>query len=256
MKLGEWFTVEQADADTFIISEYRHPEETHCYLLLGDTRAALIDTGLGVADIGVIVRGLTSLPVTVLTTHVHWDHIGGHGFFSDIAVFYCESEWLSGGFPLPLEVVKKNLMLEACEFPVDFNIDRYEIYQGGAGRLLFDENTFDLGGRGLSVLHTPGHSPGHICFWEPERGYLFSGDLIYSGMLDAFYPSTDSVAFMKSVIRVESLPVSRKFPGHHSLGISAGMIRHVRQAFESLAEKGLLRHGAGVFDFDGFGIHI
>ena len=67
-----WFTVEAADADTFVISEYRHPEQTHCYLLLGDGRALLIDTGLGVSDIGAVVSSLTSLPVTVAATHVHW----------------------------------------------------------------------------------------------------------------------------------------------------------------------------------------
>lgn len=256
MKLDEWFTVERVGSDTFVISEYRHREETHCYLLLGNTRAVLIDTGLGVADIGAVVCGLTSLPVTVVTTHVHWDHIGGHRFFSDIAVFHREAAWLSGGFPLPPAAVKKNLTAGACGFPADFDIDRYEIYQGGAGRLLFDGDSLDLGGRRLSVLHTPGHSPGHVCFWEPERGYLFSGDLVYAGVLDAFYPSTEPAAFMRSVMRVETLPVERIFPGHHNLELSTDIIRRVRRAFESLAEKGLLRHGAGIFDFGDFGIHI
>ncbi len=74
-----WFTVERVDADTYAVSEYRHWEEPHCYLLLGRERAALIDTGLGVGDIRAVVERLTDLPVTVLTTHVHWDHIGGHG---------------------------------------------------------------------------------------------------------------------------------------------------------------------------------
>lgn len=253
---NNWFTIEAADADTVVISEYRHAEETHCYLLMGTRRAVLIDSGLGVADIGGIVTSLTSLPLTVVTTHVHWDHIGGHGFFSEVAVFHCEKDWISGDFPLSPGVVKKNLLAGSCEFPPDFDIDRYEIYQGGAGQLLFDGDEFDLGGRRLVVIHTPGHSPGHICFWEPERGYLFSGDLIYAGILDAFYPSTDPVRFMQSVTRVGKLPVKRIFPGHHKLELSADMIRHVRGAFESLAEKGLLHHGAGVFDFSGFGIHI
>ena len=96
-------------------------------------------------------------------------------------MFHREAAWLSGGFPLPPAAVKKNLTAGACGFPADFDIDRYEIYQGGAGRLLFDGDSLDLGGRRLSVLHTPGHSPGHVCFWEPERGYLFSGDLVYAG---------------------------------------------------------------------------
>ena len=50
--MGDWFTIEPLDGDTFAISEYRHWEETHCYLLLGTERALLIDTGLGVADRG------------------------------------------------------------------------------------------------------------------------------------------------------------------------------------------------------------
>ena len=58
-----WFTVEQLEPDTFAISEYRHWEETHCYLLLGKESAVLIDTGLGVADISQPVRSITRLPI-------------------------------------------------------------------------------------------------------------------------------------------------------------------------------------------------
>ena len=43
-----WFTTEQLAPDTWVISEYRHWEETHCYLLIGADRALLIDTGLGI----------------------------------------------------------------------------------------------------------------------------------------------------------------------------------------------------------------
>ena len=55
-------------------SEYGHWEEPHSYLLLGEERAVIIDTGLGVADIRKKVEQLTDLPVSVVTTHVHWDH--------------------------------------------------------------------------------------------------------------------------------------------------------------------------------------
>ena len=84
--MNGWFTIEKIDTQTFAISEYQHYEETHCYLLCGQNKAALIDTGLGVSNIKRVVDSLTTLPVTVLTTHVHWDHIGGHGFFDRIAV--------------------------------------------------------------------------------------------------------------------------------------------------------------------------
>ena len=81
-----WFTVEKIDAHTFAISEYKHWEETHCYLLCGTERAVLIDTGLGVANIKNVVENLTDLPIVVLTTHAHWDHIGGHKYFKDFAI--------------------------------------------------------------------------------------------------------------------------------------------------------------------------
>ena len=63
--MNGWFTIEEIDTQTFAISEYQHYEETHCYLLCGQNKAALIDTGLGVSDIKCVVNHLTTLPVTV-----------------------------------------------------------------------------------------------------------------------------------------------------------------------------------------------
>ena len=107
--MDNWFTIEQIDRDTFSISEYKHWEETHCYLLCGEKCAILIDTGLGVSNIRKIVDSLTELPVMAITTHVHWDHIGGHKYFDNIAVYEAEKDWLSVRFPIPLQVVKNNL---------------------------------------------------------------------------------------------------------------------------------------------------
>ena len=93
--MTNWFTIEKIDSVTFAIGEYRHFEEVHSYLLIGTQAALLIDTGLGVADIKTVVDSLTALPVIVATTHVHWDHIGGHSHFQDLAVHEAEKEWLS-----------------------------------------------------------------------------------------------------------------------------------------------------------------
>ena len=49
--MDSWFTVEQIDCNTFAISEYKHWEETHSYLLCGEKMAVLIDTGLGISNI-------------------------------------------------------------------------------------------------------------------------------------------------------------------------------------------------------------
>lgn len=254
--MSEWFTVETIDENTYAISEYKHWEETHCYLLLGQNNALLIDTGLGIENIKNITDKLTDLPITVITTHIHWDHIGGHKYFDNIAVYEAEKDWLSGGFPLPLQAVKNNLICGDCIFPKTFCIDNYEIYQGKPGKIFYDGDCFDLGGRTLEVIHTPGHSPGHCCFYEPDKQYLYSGDLIYSGCLDAFYPTTDPKQFFESVKKICTLDIKRILPGHHSLNIGIDIIYRIEQAFEELHKNGDLEQGKGIFRFKDFQIHI
>lgn len=251
-----WFTVEEIDGDTFAVSEYGHWEETHCYLVCGTERAVLIDTGLGVDNIRRVIDQLTTLPVMTVTTHVHWDHIGGHGYFQETAVHEAERKWLSGGFPLSLEEVKRNLTLRPCNFPKEFDLKDYGIYQGEPQRILRDGDRLELGGRVLTVVHTPGHSPGHCCFYEARRRTLYSGDLIYSGTLDAFYPTTDPQQFWQSIRKVRQLGIDRIFPGHHRLNVPVDLMGRIERAFQDLDDRGKLKQGSGLFDYGEFQIHI
>lgn len=253
---NDWFTVEALDADTYAISEYQHWEQTHCYLLCGTQRAVLIDSGLGVGDIKAVVDSLTSLPVTVLTTHAHWDHIGGHRLFDAFAVHPAERAWLAGAFPLPLQVVKQNLLREPCAFPAGFDPDTYQLFQGEPQFLLHDGAVIELGGRTLQVLHTPGHSPGHCCFYEAARQTLYAGDLLYLGCLDMFYPTTDPQQFYRSVQKVRALPAEHIRPGHHSLAVPAGFASRVEAAFAALERAGTLRQGGGIVSFGDFQLHL
>lgn len=254
--MDSWFTVEEIDNDTFAISEYKHWEETHSYLICGTEKAILIDTGLGIANIKSIVESLTTLPVLVVTTHVHWDHIGGHKYFDNIAVHEAEKDWLSLQFPIPLQVVKHNLISQSCDFPEDFILDDYQIFIGMPQIILHDGDYLTLGNRIITVIHTPGHSPGHCCFYEPERKYLYSGDLIYRGCLDVFYPSTDPQQFWKSVRKIQSLNISRILPGHHQLSIPVAIISKIEKAFNNLSNERKLKQGNGVFSYGDFQIHI
>ena len=256
MGKDDWFTIEQIDEVTYAISEYKHREETHCYLLLGKNRALLIDTGLGVANIKEVVDKITSLPILVVTTHVHWDHIGGHRFFEEFGVHEEEKEWIMDEFPLPLSVVKQNLLNGNCDFPKSFDIEDYNIFSGIPQQILQDGNEIDLGNRKVEVLHTPGHSPGHCCFYEAEKGYLYSGDLIYKGCLDMFYPTTNPELFAQSIDSVSKLEVKRILPGHHSLDISVQIISNIKNAFLSLKKDGDLEQGKGIFEFGEFQIHL
>ncbi len=253
--MDNWFTIDHIDKDTHIISEYRHWEETHAYLLNGTERSLLLDTGLGICNIYDEVIKLTDKPVIAVATHIHWDHIGGHKFFPDFYAHEDELNWLNGEFPLTLEQIK-DMVVDRCDLPEGYNVDNYKFFQGTPTMVLKDNDIIDIGGRSIQVLHTPGHSPGHICFFEKERGYLFTGDLVYKDTLFAYYPSTDPKAYLKSIERVATLPVKKVFPAHHSLDIHPEILIRMRDAFRQLELEGKLQHGSGTFKYKDFAIWI
>lgn len=250
-----WFTGERIDDATFALSEYRHWEEAHSYLLLGRDRALLLDTGLGVGDLRREVQALTDRPVTVALTHVHWDHIGGCGQFEPPAVHAAEVDWLRR-FPLPEAAVRRQLCARDPLFPAGFSPENYRVFSGEPGRVLREGDIIDLGGQQVQVLHTPGHSPGHCCYYEAARGRLYAGDLLYRGCLDAFYPTTSPEDYLASLERIAALPLWEILLGHHALPCPPDLAVRARDGFRRLRERGLLHQGAGRFDFGDFQVHL
>mgnify|MGYP005961309047 FL=1 len=253
--MNDWFTINEIDKDTYVISEYRHWEETHCYLLNGTKRSLLIDTGLGICNISEVISELTDKPVTAIATHIHWDHIGGHKYYPDFYAHEAELDWLNGGFPQPLETIKE-YVVDRCELPTDFQINEYKFFQGKPTKILHGGEHIDLGGRMVAVIHTPGHAPGHMCFWEANTGYLFTGDLVYKDTLTAWFPSTDPKAYLKSLETVSELPAKRIFPAHHSLDIQPELLTRMRKAFRELKANGKLHHGSGTFDYGDWSVWL
>lgn len=253
--MGNWFTIEKIDDCTFAISEYKHWEETHSYLLLGNEKALLIDTGLGIANIKNEVDKITKMLITVATTHVHWDHIGGHKYFDNIAVHKLEKDWLIN-FPLPISVVKNNLLKEPCKFPKNFDINKYQIFSGEPNIILKDNDIIDIGNRKIKIIHTPGHSPGHICFYDLGKKYLFTGDLVYEGKLDVFYPTSNPIDFKASIDEIKKLDVDKILPGHHKLNVDINLIEEIQKAFVGLEKSDNLKQCNEIFKFNKFSIHI
>lgn len=253
--MGNWFTVDHIDPETHIFSEYKHWEETHAYLLNGTDYSLLIDTGLGIENIAEEVSNWTQKPVIAIATHIHWDHIGGHRYFPEFYVHGEEVSWLAGEFPLTMEQIKA-FVVERCELPEGFDVEKYEFFQGTPARILRDREVIDIGGRKIEVLHTPGHSPGHMCFYEEKSGYLFTGDLVYKDTLFAYYPSTDPEAYLASLERIAALPVKKAFPAHHNLDIRPSIITEMRDAFRQLKAEGKLHHGSGVFEYGDFAVWL
>ena len=152
--------------DTYVIrqSVKTNFEAPFLYLLLGRDRALLIDTGAGALKIRPAVDAAvnqwlaehhrTSMPLVVAHSHSHGDHRMGDAEFRE------RPDTVVVGWTAP----------EVAAF---FRIADWP--NTGAA--------FDLGGRKLSIIPTPGHHPSHIMVFDPETGWLISGDTLYPGRL-------------------------------------------------------------------------
>ena len=79
-----WFEVYKIRPGVFAIYEPHQAEEVISYLIVGGDRALLFDTGMGISNIQAVVAGLTKLPVSVVNSHTHNDHVGDNWRFNDI----------------------------------------------------------------------------------------------------------------------------------------------------------------------------
>lgn len=246
--MEKWFTTEKIYHDTYAISEYGHKECAHSYLFVGRNKAVLVDTGLGIGNINEEVKQITSLPIIVLTTHAHWDHIGGHRHFDDIRIHKNDADWLEDGIPLPPEVISNALSEKSFSNgrPDWFDPKKYEIFRGKPSKLLVDGIKLDLGERFLQIVHTPGHSPGSICVYESDTGILATGDFVYQGTLYCNFDSTSPELYLKSLERIAELKVKKVLPGHNSLNIASSIINQSCDLLRELNHVGKLRHGAGL----------
>ena len=217
----------------------------------------LIDTGLGFFSIKPLIESLTSGPVRVLLTHTHWDHIGGLCDYPDFAVHEAERDLRHPPLSLSKRVLRMVATEENAELPEGFDLDAYEAYIAEPKRVLHNGDQVKVGNRTLEVIHTPGHSPGGVCYFESDRGYLFSGDLIYGACLYAQFHTCDLDQYEESVRRIAALEgVTRILPGHDSMDIGVDLPERIASAFDDLKAKGLFKKGTGRHDYDGFSINL
>ena len=203
--MSNWFEVAWVAENVHAISEPYHSEEVISYLICGREAAILLDTGMGIENIREVASGLSDKPITVVNSHHHWDHVGDNHRFEHVAIHAVEASLLE-------EEAPEELLLEAMrpeniwgELPEGFDPARYRILPSKAGRLLEEGDVLDLGGRRLTVLHTPGHSPGSICLLSEEEGLLFTGDTVYAGPLYVQMEGSDFQVYKESMERLSAL---------------------------------------------------
>ena len=230
--------VHRYNAQTFILREslcatYEAP---FIYLLIGKTKALLIDTG-AVADaktmplaqtvISLLANGGSRLPLMVVHTHGHLDHRSGDDQFRalpDVEVV-----------PTDLESVKSRLGI--ADWP------------NGIGQI-------DLGDRVIDVIPTPGHYPSHVAYYDRQTGLFFSGDFLLPGRLLIEDTDADLASARRVAEFVEQRPVTYVLGAHIELDESGkiflGTRYHPNERPLQLTKQDLLALPGIVSGFNGF----
>ncbi len=212
-----WFEVYRITPGVFAIYEPHQFEEAISFLILGEKRALLFDTGLGIGDIKRVVLSLTSLPIVVMNSHTHNDHVGDNWEFSEIYGMdtdFTRSNAKGSTVDAQAELVSGSI---CGQLPAGFDAKSYATRPFHITRWIHDGDTVDLGGRVLEVISTPGHTPDAICLLDRKNGLLFTGDSYYAGPIWLYRPETDLDAYVHSVERMAALTsgLKRLLPSHN-----------------------------------------
>ncbi|TFF33442.1 MBL fold metallo-hydrolase [Mucilaginibacter psychrotolerans] len=214
-----WFKVYAIGHDTYAIDEPYNWEETIGYLILGKDKALLFDTGMGLDTISLLVKELTKLPVIVLNSHTHPDHIGGNHEFSNVLAMdtrYTRSNAAKGYAhnDVKWEVAPASFCL--ARLPKQ-DTARYAIKPFKVSRFIKSKEVIDLGQRKLQVIATPGHTPDAICLYDARAGYLWCGDSFYEGPILLSSDGTDLKAYQQSINKMARLAAKAKWvlPAHN-----------------------------------------
>ena len=216
-----WFEVYKAAPDTFAIYEPHQAEETISYLILGKEKALLFDTGMGISDIRNVVSQLTKLPVIVLNSHTHNDHVGGNWQFETI--YGVDSDFSRQNAKGSSEDAQAELAPgQICGgLPANFSAKTYRTNPWTISHYVHDGETIDLGGRSIEILFTPGHTPDALSLLDRANKLLFTGDTYYPATIWLYRPETDFTAYAKSIARLAALtPQIKIVLGAHNIPVA------------------------------------
>ena len=181
-------------------------ENTFIFRRDGGEKALIVDPGeeperilAAIAEMGAEVEG-------ILLTHTHFDHVGA---LAPVAK--------ATGAPVWCPEIEAPVIADINAFIPYPGIGPYESYE--ADHLLKGGEVLELAGFDIDVIHTPGHSPGHVTFSIPDEAAIFSGDVLFQGSVGRVdLPGGDPTGrtLMASIANLlETLPdETAVHPGH------------------------------------------
>lgn len=198
-----FYTVNQLKPHVYHIAD---PMGVCMTLIIGEEKALLLDTGYGTGNLHETVREITDLPLIVVNSHGHLDHILGNRFFDTVYLH-----------PADLPLYRQHSSKERRQsianrqrtrprlFPEDFSPEEY-LADLKTEVIPVDEGiVFDLGGVRLTVIHIPGHTPGGIALLDDRDKLLLTGDMV-SAHIWMFLPeSTGMGTYIESLRKVQQM---------------------------------------------------
>ncbi len=217
-----WFKVFDVGQGVYAIAEPYNFQEVISYLIVGTERNILFDTGMGMGRISEVVAELSPLPVTVINSHTHYDHIGGNSEFETVLAVDTSYTQKNASEGWSHDLVRQEVKPDAfcAEKLPDLDTVRYSVkpYADKIKGFLSDGDTIELGNRTIEILQVPGHTPDCIALLDRSNGYLWTGDMYYEATIWLFFDGTDLDAYEASIARFADLAPSLQavFPAHNT----------------------------------------
>lgn len=206
---SDWFDVDYILPKTYSIFEPQSSQQNASYILLGDSKAIMFDTGSGENDavnglkIKPIIDQITELPTTLILSHFHFDHNQNIGEFDSVA------------FP------DLSFLRESVTETDVYNFTSEDLFLGNFPSSVqvtdwYPVNTdIDLGNRIIQLVNIPGHTDESVALIDKTNKLAFLGDFLYNGALFAFN-NEDISSYKESVEHLISiLPNDYKLYGAH-----------------------------------------
>lgn len=239
--------VTKIDNQTFRIVD----SNVYMYLLIGDTKALLIDTGMSQGKLSKLLPQLTTLPISVINTHGHIDHVASNHLFEKVIMSQLDEEifkehmsytFASSLYYSLLDEMKIPKLIQKIA-PIKKFVNKMATIPAKDNRVnLPDSMTIDLGNRTIRIIETPGHTPGSICLLDVERKVLFSGDMVCDRGVLLNLPHSMSVrVFQESINKLKSLSINGDFnliyPSHHTLPLQVSFLDDYLFLSDSIINK-------------------